>query len=59
ANGCWDLVVEVVGCSRDGERGGENKGKEDAGVGGKHCAKHSVSNREGQGRVYYFENFHF
>nr|GFB63590.1 hypothetical protein [Tanacetum cinerariifolium] len=21
ANGCWDLVVEVVGCSRDGERG--------------------------------------
>nr|GEX70954.1 putative ribonuclease H-like domain-containing protein [Tanacetum cinerariifolium] len=23
ANGCWDLVVEVVGCSRDGERGGK------------------------------------
>nr|GFA71707.1 hypothetical protein [Tanacetum cinerariifolium] len=21
ANGCWDLVVDVVGCSRDGERG--------------------------------------
>nr|GEX96008.1 hypothetical protein [Tanacetum cinerariifolium] len=26
-NGCWDLVVEVVGCSRDGERGGKTREK--------------------------------
>nr|GFB54297.1 hypothetical protein [Tanacetum cinerariifolium] len=25
ANGCWDLVVEVVGCSRDCERGGKTR----------------------------------
>nr|GEY34083.1 hypothetical protein [Tanacetum cinerariifolium] len=27
ANGCWDLVVEVVGCSRDGEKGRKTRVK--------------------------------
>nr|GEU56381.1 hypothetical protein [Tanacetum cinerariifolium] len=44
ANGCWDLVVEVVRCSRDGERGGKTRESRVLEIGGKHCAVHSVSN---------------
>nr|GEW02059.1 hypothetical protein [Tanacetum cinerariifolium] len=44
ANRCWDLVVEVVGYSRDGERGGKTRESRVLEIGGKHYAVHSVSN---------------
>nr|GEX94348.1 hypothetical protein [Tanacetum cinerariifolium] len=50
ANGAGGVVVEVVGCSRDGERGGKTRESRVLEIGGKHCAQHSVSNRKGQGR---------
>nr|GEY70651.1 reverse transcriptase domain-containing protein [Tanacetum cinerariifolium] len=50
ANSDGGVVVEVVGCSRDGERGRKTRENRVLEIGGKQCAQHSVLNREGQGR---------